>query len=216
MHGGFESLKPRVAERLGTGSGSHVLAAALLCLSAIGKALPLRARHLWRPHSRQTKLRCAHIEPPNVADPAAQMEFVARVDFEPQRLLNKSEYRIFLLLEAVTRGLNAGLRVMAQTCMGEIVRPKKGSASESDCNLAYRSINSKRIDFVIINRFGIPILAIEHQGDGHYHSRSFMRDAVKREALRKANIVLIEVPSDYDADDLRTRLGALLKASIKS
>jgi hypothetical protein len=141
------------------------------------------------------------------------MEIIARVDFEPQRLLNKSEYKILLVLEAATREIDAGLRVMAQTSMGEIIRPKKGSAPDDDCNLAYRSINSKRIDFVVINRFGTPILAVEHQGAGHYHARSFMRDAVKREALRKANVELIEVPSDYEAVELRKRFQASLNAS---
>jgi hypothetical protein len=105
---------------------------------------------------------------------------------------------------------------MAQTSMGEIIHPKKGSASDYDCNLAYRSINSKRIDFVVINRSGIPVLAIEYQGAGHYHSRSFMQDAVKREALRKADVPFIEVPSDYETVDLTKRLQALLNASAAS
>jgi hypothetical protein len=145
-------------------------------------------------------------DPHDVTDPKAQMECVARVDFEPQRLLNKSEYRILLMLEAVTRDQ----RGMAQTSMGELIRPKKGSASEYDCNLAYRSINSKRIDFVVIDRFGTPVLAVEYQGTGHYHSRSFMQDAVKREALRKAKVPLIEVHSDYGTADITKRLQASL------
>jgi hypothetical protein len=131
-------------------------------------------RRFWRAGWKRANLRRAGSDPHDVRDPKAQMEYVARVDFEPQRLLNKSEYRILVILEAVTRELNAGLRVMAQTSMGEIIRPKKGSASDYDCNLAYRSINSKRIDFVVINRSGIPVLAIEYQGAGHYHSRSFI------------------------------------------
>jgi hypothetical protein len=69
---------------------------------------------------------------------------------------------------------------------------------------------------VVINRFGTPILAIEYQGAGHYHSRSFMRDAVKREALRKADVVFIEVPSDYKTVDLTKRIQASLNASAAS
>jgi hypothetical protein len=105
---------------------------------------------------------------------------------------------------------------MAQTSMGEIIRTKKGSASDYDCDLAFRSINSKRLDFVVINRFGTPVLAIEYQGAGHYHSRSFMRDAVKREALRKANVRFIEVASDYEAAELTNRLRTVLIAWAKS
>jgi Protein of unknown function (DUF2726) len=141
------------------------------------------------------------------------MEFVARVDFEPQPLLNKSEYNVLVILEDVTRKFDAGLRVMAQTSMGEIIKPKRGSASEDDCNLAFRSINSKRIDFVVINRFGTPILAIEYQGNGHYHPRSFMQDAVKREALRKAGVPFLEVPSNYKRVHLEKRTQGLLRAA---
>lgn len=152
----------------------------------------------------------------NIADPKAQMEFVARVDFEPKQLLNKSEHKILLLLESIVRETNTGLRVMAQTSMGEIIKPKKGSASDYDCNLAYRSINSKRLDFVVIDRFGTPVLAVEYQGYGHYRSRSFMRDAVKREVLRKANVCFIEVPKNYEALDLTERLRTLLRAHTKN
>jgi hypothetical protein len=150
---------------------------------------------------------------PDPKDPKDQMEYIARVEFEPKRLLNKSEYSVLVILEDVTREINAGLRVMAQTSMGEIIRPKKGSASEDDCNLAFRSINSKRLDFVVINRFGTPVLAIEYQGAGHYHQRSFMRDAVKREALRKAGVPFLEVPSNYKAVHLEKRAQALLRAA---
>ncbi len=145
-----------------------------------------------------------------MADPKAQMEAVARVEFESQRLLNRGEYRLLLILEQVVRELDDGFRVMAQTSMGEFLRPKQGSANSYISNLAYRSINSKRLDFLVINRFGFPALAVEYQGEGHYRSRSFMRDAVKREALRKARVELLEVPSNYDNAELMERLRVLL------
>jgi hypothetical protein len=37
-----------------------------------------------------------------------------------------------------------------------------------------------------------------------------MRDAVKREALRKARVELLEVPSNYDTAELMERLRVLL------
>lgn len=46
-------------------------------------------------------------------------------------------------------------------------------------------INSKRLDFLVIDRIGMPAPAAEHQGHGHYQNRAFMRDAVKREAVRE-------------------------------
>lgn len=62
------------------------------------------------------------------------------------------------------------------------------SGPEESRNLAFRSINSKRLDFLVIDRIGLPALAVEYQGHGHYQNGAFMRDAVKREAVRKANI----------------------------
>ena len=71
-----------------------------------------------------------------------------------------------------------------------------------DRDPAFRSINSKRLDFAIFDRSGRLVLAIEYQGSGHYHQKSFMRDAVKKEALRKAGVPLIEVPVHYNPNEL--------------
>ena len=73
-----------------------------------------------------------------------------------------------------------------QTSLGEIIAPSNTSGSKAARDLAFRSINSKRLDFPVIDRSGMPALAIECQGYGHYQNRAFMRDAMKREAVRKA------------------------------
>jgi hypothetical protein len=148
-----------------------------------------------------------------VADPKFQMECISRVDFEAQPLLNKSEYQVLLQLEAVVLELQAGHRVMAQTSMGEILRPRPASSSKRDQDLAFRSINSKRVDFLIVDRRGLPALAIEYQGLGHYRERSFMRDAVKREVFRKANVAFLEVPAEFRNDEVRGAVRKLLKRS---
>ena len=91
------------------------------------------------------------------------MEFISKVDFEPRRLLNKSEYSILQILEKTARDLGGGHRVMAQTSLGEIIAPSTVSGSEESRDLAFRSINSKRLDFLIIDRSGMPALAVEYQ-----------------------------------------------------
>ena len=127
------------------------------------------------------------------------MEFISKVDFEPRRLLNRSEYGILQILEKITRELGGGHRVMVQTSLGETIAPKTASGSDGARGLAFRSINSKRLDFLVIDRSGMPALAVEYQGHGHYQNRVFMRDAVKREAVRKARIKFLEIPAEYDA-----------------
>ena len=130
------------------------------------------------------------------------MEFISKVDFERRPLLNQSEYRILRILEEIARDTPGGHRVMAQTSLGEVLAPRPASGSQEARALAFRSINSKRLDFLVIDAYGMPVLAVEYQGQGHFSERTFMRDAVKREALRKAGIRLLEVPAVFDAEDL--------------
>ncbi len=146
-----------------------------------------------------------------LGDPKAQMEFISRVDFEPRRLLNKPEYGILQILEKITREIGGGHRVMAQTSLGEIIAPARGSGSEESRNLAFRSINSKRLDFLVIDRIGLPTLAVEYQGHGHYQNGAFMRDAVKREAVRKAKVQFLEIEAEYDATVLEDRIRSALR-----
>ncbi|MCY3756218.1 MAG: DUF2726 domain-containing protein [Acidobacteria bacterium] len=130
------------------------------------------------------------------------MEFISKVDFEARPLLNRPEYRILRILEAVALETPGGLRVMAQTSLGEVLAPQPASGSQEARDLAFRSINSKRLDFLVIDAYGMPVLAVEYQGHGHFRDTTFMRDAVKREVLRKAGIRLLEVPAVFDAEDL--------------
>ncbi|WP_414464474.1 DUF2726 domain-containing protein [Hyphomicrobium sp. DY-1] len=147
----------------------------------------------------------------HVADPKKQLEFVSRVQFETQPLLNKGEFQVLLVLEAVVRDLNSGFRVMAQTSLGEILKPKRQLWSETASDLAYRSINSKRADFVIVNATGHAVLAVEYQGNGHYQGTALMRDAVKREAFRTAGVALVEVPARFEKADVAMQVRQILQ-----
>ncbi|MCX7890285.1 MAG: DUF2726 domain-containing protein [Rhodobacteraceae bacterium] len=131
--------------------------------------------------------------PFNVLDPANQLHAVAAVGFQTVRILNREEAALLPVLEQAVRRVGRGHRVMAQTALGEVIRPVGDPGFQAN-QAAYASINSKRLDFAIIDRFGFLKLAVEYQGGGHHMSpRSFMRDAVKREALRKAGVAWIEV-----------------------
>ena len=195
-----------------------VLALAVLREVVFGKR---SRRHRRKNHSRRTgrwqQAEVAQFDPARrLGDPKAQMEFVSRVDFEPRRLLNKPEYGILQLLERVIREINAGYRVMAQTSLGEIIAPATASGTEEARDLAFRSINSKRLDFLIIDRTGMPALAVEYQGHGHYQNRAFMRDAVKREAVRKARIQFLEIPAEYDVTIVENQVRSALRPSPAS
>lgn len=147
----------------------------------------------------------------SVIVPFAQMKAIAAVEFEVQPLLNREEARLLPMLEDIIRSHGSGHRVMAQTSMGEVIRPKSTSASPTVRKAAYASINSKRLDFIVIDRFGHMVAAIEYQGTGHHQNNAFLRDAVKREAVRKAGVPYLEILPGFTAQDLLHQLSGILK-----
>jgi hypothetical protein len=148
--------------------------------------------------------------PPDLSDPKAQMEAIAIVAFETVPLLNREEARLLYTLEEAVKSLGAGYRLMAQTSLGEIIQPVGTHGSREDRRRAFASINSKRIDFCIFNRYGRLVIAIEYQGSGHYQERAFMRDAVKREAIRKAGVPYFEIPRDFIRGKVQAQIREVL------
>lgn len=123
-----------------------------------------------------------------------QLTSVRSNDFRKRPLMNKGEYGVFCRLEALMSKNHPDYRVFAQISMGEIL----SSANKE----AYLSVNSKRADFVIINRSGYPVAVVEYQGEGHYQEDARTRDAVKREAYKSAGISFIELPASYSTTDI--------------
>ena len=60
----------------------------------------------------------------------------------------------------------------------------------------YGCINSKRVDLLLIDGDCKPLHAIEYQGRAHHQGTAAARDAVKKEALRRAGIGYYEVVAD--------------------
>ena len=112
--------------------------------------------------------------------------------------MNRSEYRLFLKLESWIRQQHGGYRLFAQVSLGEILQIK-------DYN-AFRAVNAKRCDFLIINWKGFPVIVIEYQGSGHHQKHAAERDAIKRTALESAGIAFVEVFENYDWDQVKALL----------
>jgi hypothetical protein len=125
--------------------------------------------------------------PARAPDAADQLRTVMRAEFKPQRLLNKSETRLFKAIDKMVLGMRPDWQVMAQVSLGEILR--------CDDKDAYFCINSKRVDLLIVDEECRPLHAIEYQGGGHFKGAhaTAARDAVKKEALRRAGIGYVEV-----------------------
>lgn len=138
-------------------------------------------------------------------DSADQLRIVMGASFERTRLMSRREYEVFRVVEAHLRTCGPGYRLMAQPSMGEFITSPDPSA--------YRSINSKRVDMLVIDTFGFAVVAIEHQGDGHYQKDAAARDAVKREAMRRAGIEFLEIFDYHQADEICAQVSRAIERS---
>lgn len=119
-------------------------------------------------------------------DAADQLRMVMDAEFKERPLLNRPEARLFRELGKLVAARNPEWQVMAQVCVGEFIA--------SDDAEAYACINSKRVDLLLVDGDCRARHAIEYQGSGHHlGTDAAARDAVKKEALRKAGIGYDEV-----------------------
>ncbi len=135
---------------------------------------------------------------PKQPDAADQLRIVMGANFTAQALLNKSEARVFKELDRIVISCNPGWQVMAQVSLGEILRSKDADA--------YGCINSKRVDLLLVDEQCQPRHAIEYQGWAHHQGTAAARDAVKKEALRRAGIGYHEVVAGHTTPSELRRL----------
>lgn len=120
---------------------------------------------------------------------ADQLKAVMKADFRRRALLNKKEGNVFRSLDQIVIARNPNWQVMAQVSVGEFVW--------TDDEEAFLAINSKRVDFVLMDENCQVRHALEYQGDGHHQGSAAARDAVKKEALRKAGIGYHEIVAGH-------------------
>jgi hypothetical protein len=133
-----------------------------------------------------------------------QLRKVMEADFKSRPLLNQSERRLLAVVDKTLSEEKPGWRAMGQVSLGEIL------ASED--NDAFWAINSKRVDLLIVDHDCRPVHAVEFQGSGHHiSSETAARDAIKKEALRRAGIGYFEVTSKQTPNQIRILLQGLLR-----
>lgn len=132
-------------------------------------------------------------------DAPDQLRIVLGAQFRARPLLNKPEQRLLAHLDRTLAREAPDWRAMAQVSLGEIL-----ASEDRD---AFLAINSKRVDFLVVDAESRPLHAIEFQGTGHHQGSAAARDAVKREALRRAGIGYVEIFSG----DKPAELGATIR-----
>ena len=149
-------------------------------------------------------------------DPLQQIRDIQDADFRPRRLINHSELEVFHHLERIAASVSPDFRVFAQTSLGEVLQTTFHSESKEKRDRAYRAINTKRLDFLVIDQNGLPVLGVEYHGGGHFQDDAFVRDTVKREALRKASIRFIEIQAHDEPHVTETRIAAELRQHLRN
>jgi len=185
----------------------HSLIAVLVSVIAVGILIGMTAQQLfsrmrrraWRERNRllwdKKQGRPIAVKPwstlqPNQPpDASDQLRIVMGADFTTRPVLNRGEARVFRELDRMVIGRNPAWQVMAQVSLGEILSCKDREA--------YRCINSKRVDLLLMDGDCQPRHAIEYRGRGHHQSAAAARDAVKKEALRRAGIGYHEVVAGH-------------------
>lgn len=154
----------------------------------------------------------------DLSDPGNQLRFVEQVGLYPRRPINKEAFRTFARIEKYVKESGRGCRILAEVGLGAFIGTDGESASENACKRAFNSYNSKRVDFLVIDPWGKPAVAIEYHGSGHYLSEdAAARDAVKKRALERAGVELLEVYQYSDPEEtlagFRSALGRHLAAN---
>lgn len=165
-------------------------------LAAVVLAKPVRRRTFTRRASRglSTAARPA-------SDPTEQLRAVMAGAFTAKRVLSRTEAQVMRAAEAAIEEAGLPWRVLAQVALGEVL------ASPDEA--AFRAINAKRVDLLVISALSEPLAAIEYQGEGHWQGSAPARDAVKKEALRKAGIAYVEITPTHGPADVRREIGRL-------
>lgn len=144
----------------------------------------------------------------DLVNPADQLRHVMASPFATRPVMSAREHKVFQAVERQASACRMGYRVFAQTSLGEVL-------SSTD-DLAFRSINSKRADVLVVDRRGYPVIAVEYQGRGHYQGTAAIRDAVKREALRKAGVEQVEILETHSPDDIEAVVTAALRRAAEA
>lgn len=136
-------------------------------------------------------------------DAVEQLRRVMAASFTARPLLNQPERRLLGVIDNILAEDCPGWRAMGQVSLGEILW--------SDDKEAFWAINAKRVDLLIVDADCRPLHAIEFQGTGHHHpgNSAAARDAVKKEALRRAGIGFFEVVSGDTPAQVREKIRSL-------
>jgi hypothetical protein len=194
MAGGMELVAPLPPELLIFCVVFGVLAARILGQPAGRRRLRTNIRR-FAPRQTLTP------SPSTSSDPVSQLGIVMQAAFTAKPVISRTEAQVLEAAEKAVLELGLPWRVLAQVALGEVLA--------WDDDDAFRAINAKRVDLLVISDRRQPLAAIGYQGEGHWQGNAPARDAVKKEALRRAGIGYIEITPRHHPADVRREIERL-------
>ncbi|MGE9516410.1 MAG: DUF2726 domain-containing protein [Solitalea-like symbiont of Tyrophagus putrescentiae] len=129
-----------------------------------------------------------------------QLRFISNpyLRFELSNVINREAYlNAFRYIETAINNVTSTYniphkyRVLAEVPLIACIKLNKDYGTKDARTKATHSYSAKRIDFLIIDPYGSPILAVEYNGSGHsLGSSSQIRDLIKEKVLKAVNLKL--------------------------
>lgn len=157
----------------------------------------------------------------NISDPYNQMRFVSEAELTAKKPVNQEASKVLYALSEWIEANQKAWRMSFEVSMGAFIWTENDNAR--------RSFNSKRVDFLLIDNQGKPMLVVEYHGTGHYGGNSADgnkkemeqrrknaedRMAVKRIALARAGIRLLEVSSEASKQEIIRQVSSIMSKPL--
>jgi hypothetical protein len=152
----------------------------------------------------------------DLSDSENQIKFISQTKLHAVRPVNKEAVRVLYAVDEWIAANRPDWRVSFEVSMGAFIKTANDPEDRID-RAAFSSYNSKRVDFLLIDRFGYPMLVAEYHGSGHDMSDDAEdRMTVKRLALDRARIPLVEIPSKATKSDILRMIAEKLSDNASS
>lgn len=149
----------------------------------------------------------------DISDVENQIRFISQTELRAVRPVNKEAVRVLYALDEWIATHRPDWRMAFEVSMGAFIKTSYDPEDRMQ-KAAFSSYNSKRVDFLLIDRFGQPMLVVEYHGTGHDLSDDAPdRMEVKRLALARAGIPLVEIPAKTPKSDIVRMIADMVLAS---
>jgi hypothetical protein len=157
-------------------------------------------KNRYKPKTKNTYHKQTTKPQKTITEQESPLAITRKNKYLKQSVLNKSEQKIYWLLVKIIKNHNS-IKLFPQISLGEILASKNG----------YKTIQCKRVDFCITDKWFNPIMVVEYNGLGHYQGNYKERDDIKEIATTSAGIKYVAIKDDNVEPQLK-----LIDTTLKS